>query len=141
MLNFKGGFWESPGFPDGSNSKVSACNSFCPQCGRPSFDPWFENIPWRRKWHPTPVLLPRKFHGWRSLVGYSPRGHKELDMTSRLHFKETLCFLQVGEPSKVFLFQSVAFVAGLTGNWVLPHLLHEIFWFRITQRPTTVVNI
>ena len=35
---------------------------------------------------PTPVLLPRKFHGWRSLVGYSPRGGKELDMIERLHF-------------------------------------------------------
>ena len=30
---------------------------------------------WRRQWHPTPVLLPRKSHGWRSLVGCSPRGH------------------------------------------------------------------
>ena len=42
---------------------------------------------WRRKWQPTPVLLPRKFHGWRSLVGYSPWGHKELDTTERLHLK------------------------------------------------------
>ena len=42
-------------------------------------------IPWRRKWQPTPVLLPGKFHGWRSLVGYSPWGHKELDITERLH--------------------------------------------------------
>ena len=37
--------------------------------------------PWRRKWQPTPVFLPGKFHGQRSLAGYSPRGHKELDMT------------------------------------------------------------
>ena len=37
--------------------------------------------PWRRKWQPTPVLLPGKSHGWRSLVGYSPWGHKESDMT------------------------------------------------------------
>jgi len=29
---------------------------------------------WRRQWHPTPVLLPGKSHGWRSLVGYSPWG-------------------------------------------------------------------
>ena len=42
-------------------------------------------FPWRRKWQPTPVLLPRKFHGWRSLVGYSPWGLKELDTTERLH--------------------------------------------------------
>ena len=38
-------------------------------------------FPWRRKWQPTPVFLPREFHGQRSLVGYSPWGHKELDMT------------------------------------------------------------
>ena len=42
--------------------------------------------PWRRKWQLTPVLLPRKFHGWRSLVGYSPWGHKESDRTEWLHF-------------------------------------------------------
>ena len=45
----------------------------------------------RRKWQPTPALLPGKFHGQRSLVGYSPWGCKELDMTEhkeskRLHF-------------------------------------------------------
>ena len=43
-------------------------------------------ILWRRKWHPTPVLLPGKSHGWRSLVGYSPWGRKESDTTERLHF-------------------------------------------------------
>ena len=37
-------------------------------------------IPWRRKWQPTPGFLPRKFHGQRSLVGYSPWDHKESDM-------------------------------------------------------------
>ena len=40
----------------------------------------------RRQWQPTPVLLPGKSHGWRSLVGCSPRGCKESDMTERLHF-------------------------------------------------------
>ena len=43
-------------------------------------------IPWRRKWQPTPVLLRRKFHGWRSLVGYRPWGPKESDRTKRLLF-------------------------------------------------------
>ena len=41
---------------------------------------------WRRRWQPTPVLLPGKSHGQRSLVGCSPWGHEELDMTERLHF-------------------------------------------------------
>ena len=46
--------------------------------------PWVGKIPWNRKWQPTPVFLPGKFHGQRSLVGYSPWGRKELDMTERL---------------------------------------------------------
>ena len=41
--------------------------------------------PWRRKWQPTPALLPGKSHGWRSLIDYSPWGHKESDKTERLH--------------------------------------------------------
>ena len=36
--------------------------------------------------HPTPVLLPGKSHGWRSLVGCSPWGREELDTTEQLHF-------------------------------------------------------
>ena len=50
---------------------------------------------WRRQWHPTPVLLPRKSHGWRSLVGCSPWGHKESDTTERLHFHFSLS--RIGE--------------------------------------------
>ena len=41
----------------------------------------FREISQRRQWHPTPVLLPGKFHGWRSLAGYSPQGHQESDVT------------------------------------------------------------
>ena len=40
---------------------------------------------WRRKWQPTPEFLPEKSHGQRSLAGYSPWGHKELDMTEQEH--------------------------------------------------------
>ena len=49
-------------------------------------DTWIGKILWRRKWQPTPVLLPGKSHGRRSMVGYSPWSHKELDMTEQLHF-------------------------------------------------------
>ena len=42
------------------------------------FSPWVRKIPWRKKWLPTPVFLPGESHGQRSLVGYSPRGHKRL---------------------------------------------------------------
>jgi len=53
----------------------------CLQCRRPGFVPWVGKIPWRRKWLPTPVFLPGESHGQRNLVGYSPCGHKESDMT------------------------------------------------------------
>ena len=46
----------------------------CQQCGRPGFDPWVGKIPWRREQLPTPGFLPGKFHGQRSLAGYSPWG-------------------------------------------------------------------
>ena len=48
------------------------------------------DVTWRRRWHPTPVLLPGKSHGWRSLVGCSPWGHKESDTTERPHFHFSL---------------------------------------------------
>ena len=47
---------------------------------------WPNDCNWRRKWQPTPVLLPGEFHGLRSLVGYSPWDCKESDTTERLHF-------------------------------------------------------
>ena len=48
----------------------------------------------RRQWHPTPVLLPGKSHRQRSLVGCSPRGLEESDMTERLHFHFSLHALE-----------------------------------------------
>ena len=54
--------------------------------GRPRFDPWVGKIFWRRKWQLTPVFLPGESQGRKSLVGYSPRGRKESDMTEWLHF-------------------------------------------------------
>ena len=56
----------------------------CLQCGRWRFSPWFGKISWRRKWLPTPIFLPKEFHGQRSLVGYSPWDLKELDTTEQL---------------------------------------------------------
>ena len=47
-------------------------------------DPWVGKVSWRRKWPPTPVFLPGKFHGMRSLAGYSLWGCKELGTTEGL---------------------------------------------------------
>ena len=51
---------------------------------------------WIRQWQPTPVLLPGKSHGWRSLVGCSPWGCEESDTTERLHFQFSLSCIGEG---------------------------------------------
>ena len=50
----------------------------------------------RKQWQPTPVLLPGKSHGWRSLVGCSPWGRQESDTTERLHFHFSLSYIGEG---------------------------------------------
>ena len=55
-------------------SVVNECACQCRRHKRLGSDPWLGKIPWRKKWQPTPVLLPGKSHGWRSLVGCSPWG-------------------------------------------------------------------
>ena len=63
--------WKIPrGFLDGSAGKEYACNTG--DAGDVSSIPGLGRSPWRRKWQPAPVFLPREFHGQRSLVGYSP---------------------------------------------------------------------
>ena len=73
--------WTCPlkGFPDGSAGKKSACS------GRDaSLIPGLARSPGKGKWPPTPVFLPEKSHGQGSLEGYSPKGHRESDMTDHL---------------------------------------------------------
>ena len=65
----------SQGFPGGQ----------CRRCQRWRFDPLVQKVPWRRKWQPTPAFLSGKFHGQRSLAGYSPWVCKELNTTERAH--------------------------------------------------------
>ena len=60
------------------------------------FDLWIRNIRWRRKWQPTPVFLPGKFHGQKSLTGYSPWGCKESDTTE--HARRSLDKLKRERP-------------------------------------------
>ena len=56
----------------------------------------YRNSYWRRQWQPTPVLLPGKSHGWRSLVGCSPWRLEESDTTERLHFHFSLSCIGEG---------------------------------------------
>ena len=56
---------------------------------------------WRRQWHPTPVLLPGKSHGWRSLEGCGLWGHEESDTTERLHFHFSLSCIGEGNGNQL----------------------------------------
>ena len=69
-----------------SEGKESACMQ----------ETWAYKIPWRRKWQFTPAFLSGELHGQRSLAGYGPWGHKELDMTEQLIFT----FLYINNYSK-----------------------------------------
>ena len=55
------------------------------------------NVHRRRRWHPTPVLLPGKSHGWRSLLGCSPWGRQESNTTERLDFHFSLSCIGEGK--------------------------------------------
>ena len=68
------------GLPGWRSGNESAC-----QCRRHGFHPWVRKILWRRKWQLTPVFLPGKSHGQRSLEGCSPWDHKESDTTECLN--------------------------------------------------------
>ena len=69
------------GFPGGSDHKESSCNA-----GDPGSIPGLVQslLPWRREWQPTPIFLPGKFHGQRSLAGYNSWGCQESDMSEWL---------------------------------------------------------
>ena len=58
---------------------------------RHGFDPWVRKTPWKRKWQPSPVFLPEKLHGERSLVDYSPRSCKESDVTEHAKMNTFCC--------------------------------------------------
>ena len=70
------------GFSGGTSGKELTC-----QCRRPKrcgFDPWVRKMPWRRAWQPTPVFLPEKSHGQRSLAGYSSTGWQRVGNDKQL---------------------------------------------------------
>ena len=67
------------GCQGGASGEELACQ--CRRHKRLGFDLWVGKIPRRRAWQPTLIFLPEESHGQKSLVGYSPQGHKELGMT------------------------------------------------------------
>ena len=71
-------------FPGGAIGKESTCRR---RHKRLRFELWVGKIPWSRKWQPISAFLTGKSHGQGSLAGYSPQGHKEVDMTEHTYSK------------------------------------------------------
>ena len=85
-----------------------------------------EKIPWRRKWQASPVFLTEKFHGQRSLAGYSPWGHKELNMcdwlstqTAIFYFAQIYIYILGFQWMGSIFFFLLNFLATLHGIWHL----------------------
>ena len=104
-------------------------------CRRPGFDPWVRKICWRRKWQLTPVFLPRKSHGWKSLVGYSPWDCKELDMTEQLtlslseqylYIKQEL-FVAMGQFGQTQNTGVCSFIPQMCAFWDQPRQTEEVY--------------
>ena len=82
-------FWAFYSIPLGYRSVLMGISRY--------FNYYSTVVSWRRRqWHPTPLLLPGKSHGWRSLVGCSPWGREESDRTERLHFNFPLSCIGEG---------------------------------------------
>ena len=106
----------SDGLPGWHNCKEFACQ--CRSRRRQGFNPWVRKIPLIRKWQPIPVFLPGEFHGQRSLVGYSPWCHKELDMTEWLStHTQYIRQLNVVQFSRSAVFDSL-WPHGLQHSWL-----------------------
>ena len=90
------------GFPGAASGKEPTYQ--CRKHQKCGFDPWVGKIPWSKNWQPTPVFLPEESHGQVSQAGYSPWGHKELDITEHT-CQETYMYYPVvnWQPTPVFL--------------------------------------
>ena len=116
------------GFPGGSVVKNLLANSG--DIGD-RFNPWVRKIPWRREWQPTPVFLPGESHGQRSLVGYSPRGHRESDMTQHAVCTLVAWFVEVVDEQKQINFTRVWVELRLfspTANALKPSTQRRVPW-------------
>ena len=96
-----------------------------------AFHPWVMKIHWRKKWQHTPILLPGKFHGQRSLAGYSPWGCKTLDTTKHAQLSTNR---EAGGRAQIVEIQTSAEGTGLEGaavseedtTWLLPRVMENL---------------
>ena len=121
-------------YSGGSDSKESSCN-----VGDPVLIP--VKIPWRREWLPTPVFLPGEFHRQRSLEGYSPWGHKELDTVEQLTLSLSWFPVLYGKSLSLmnFMYSSSFFCMSNIPLYMCTHTLHllkpVICWWMFSLLP------
>ena len=101
----------------------SDCKIVCLQSQRPGFSLWVGKIPRRRKWQPTPVFLPGKFHGRRNLMGYSPWVPKSWTQLSNFTFTLAFTFF----PPAYSSFPLLRYFPIRQGAWRDSYLLHDVF--------------
>ena len=106
------------GFPIDTSGKEHACHY-----RRHKLDPWVRKITWRRKWKPTSVFLPEKYHGQRNLAGYNLWGPKRVG--PELVAKQ----LQNCSKIKKSIIQNKT---KLSVSWQ-PRFKPRLFWFQISQ--------
>ena len=92
-----------------------------PDCRRRRFDPWVGKIPSSRKWQPTPLFLPGKFHGQRNMAGSRSMGSQRVDTTERLD-TYTQGYLEVGDSN----------LEPGAGQYILPYGYPHSFYRRLT---------
>ena len=120
------------GLPGSTSGKEPTCQ--CRRYKRCRSDLWVERTPWRKKWQPTPVFLPGEAHGQRSLVGYSPWGWKDSDMTERqyTHAIQILLTLSLLRGGVIFPLLGWRVGAGIGRCWWLlkwmQHYWSDALW-------------
>ena len=103
-------------------SKELACQ--CRRHKKCGFSPWAKKTPWSRKWPPTLIFLPGKFHGQKSLVGYSPWGRKKLDMTEHLCTHLELSQAQWSAKASSIASGDQWHSYNVIGEWTFAHVSH-----------------
>ena len=114
-------------FPGGSEGKESACNArdadSIPRLGR---------FPQRRKWQPTPVLLPRKSHGQRDLAGYSPWGRKSVGHDLVTNTATDILIFTAPRPSTRQVVRGHWMVVQVASSFISPLLISDVLiWIRV----------
>ena len=133
------------------------CAHWCRRCKRCQCNPWVRKLPWRRKWQPTPVFFLGKFHEQRSLVGYSPWGHKDLDTTEHTHIHLSIrpsihpSFLYIRKCTMyirifcIHYYQSeICIVCSMITSWgpaMRKHCLGDRPWRRIRTHSLPYMNL